>query len=141
MIDRRLESWGRLPDGDTIDMLAATKRLAFDVVGTGVLRTSNPILSDELFHALDRIASLESVRLFYLAKRIPGIAGPFQRTPLFDRLDEALYAIVDERLASPDGSDDLIGVTIRSPKVLELTLGKRRKFLRDQIGPCRRPAS
>ncbi|CAN5726916.1 cytochrome P450 [soil metagenome] len=133
LIDRQLESWEKLPDGDTIDILAATKRLAFDVLRTGVLGISNPILSDELFDALDRIANVESVRLHYLAKRIPGIAGPFLKTPLFDRLDEVLYAIVDEELAGAGGSDDLIGVTIRSPKFLERALEGQRKFLRDQI--------
>jgi cytochrome P450 len=133
LIDQRLERWENLPDGDTIDMLAATKRLAFDVVRTGVLGISNPILSDALFDALDRIASVESVRLHYLAKRIPSIAGPFLRTPLFDRLDAVLYAIVDEELAGAGASDDLIGVTIRSPRFRGLTLEKQRKFLRDQI--------
>jgi cytochrome P450 len=114
-------------------MLAATKRLAFDVVRIGVLGISHPVLSDALFDAVDRIASLESVRLFYMAKRVPGIAGPYPRTPLFDRLDEVLHAIVDEALAGPNGADDLIGITLRSAAFLKRAPRERRTYLRDQI--------
>lgn len=133
LIDRLIEGWDNLPDGDTIDMLAATKRLAFDVVRRGLLGISNPTLASELFDALDAIASVESVRLFYLAKRVPDMAGSFQRTPLFDRLDEVLYLIVDEELERAVGADDLIGATICSSKFGEFTRERQRRFLRDQI--------
>ncbi len=132
-IDRLIEGWDNLPDGDTIDMLAATKRLAFDVVRTGLLGISNPTLADELFYALNAIANVESVRLFYLAKRVPGMAGPFRRTPLFDRLDDVVYLIVDEELERAAGTEDLIGATIRSSKFGEFTRERQRSFLRDQI--------
>jgi cytochrome P450 len=133
LIQRQIESWEELANGDGIDMLAATKRLAFDVVRTGLLGISNPVLSDELFDALDRIESIETVRLHYLAKRIPGIRGPFERSSLFERLDQVIYAIVDEKLASCDCPDDLIGASRHGPTFSALAPEGQRKFLRDLI--------
>jgi len=132
-VHRQLDHWENLPNADTIDMLTATKRLAFDVVRVGVLGISNPILSDELFDVLIRIGRIETVRLHHLSKRIPGISGPFERSLLFDRLDQVIYAIVDERLACRDCRDDLIGVSLESRTVLALTSQSRRKYLRDLI--------
>jgi cytochrome P450 len=102
-------------------------------VRTGLLGILNPALSDELFDALSRVDGLEAIRLYYLAKRIPGISGPFLKTPLFDRLDRVIYTIVDERRASVDCPDDLIGASMQSRVYLELEPEKQRKFLRDLI--------
>lgn len=137
LVGEQLERWNGLTNGDSIDMLTATRRLAFDVVRIGLLGISNPALSDALFDALNACARIEAVRLHYLAKRIPGIGGPFQKTAHLDRLDRVLREIVDEKLAAADGPGepltDMIGASLQNPSFQGLALEEQRKFLRDLI--------
>lgn len=133
LVARQIEKWDRLPDGDGIDMLSVTKRLAFDVVGRGLLGISDPVLADELFHALGRIDRTESVRLTYLAKRMPRLGERFEPSPQYDRVDRLMYAVADRRLSSDTQADDLIGASLASPMVAGLSADRKRTFVRDLV--------
>jgi len=133
LVARQIEKWDRLSGGDGIDMLTVTKRLAFDVVGSGLLGISDPVLADELFDVLVRIDRTEWVRLSYLAKRMPGLGGRFGPSPRFDRVDRLMYAIADQRVGSAAQADDLIGAALASPMVSALSADKKRTFVRDLV--------
>lgn len=133
-VDQVIRDWESLEGGDSIDILASTKRLAFDVVGRGLLGISNPALSNELFEVLSQIERIETVRLHFLAERIPAISGQFQSSGIiFERADRILYAIADECIRCPSSSDDMIGASMRTAAFLELAQENKRKFVRDLI--------
>jgi cytochrome P450 len=133
LVSRQIEAWDRLSEGDGIDMLTITGRLAFDVVARGLLGITVTEIADEVFDALSRIIRIEWVRLSYLAKCTTGLGEHFAPSPLYGRIDELMYAIADQRMTSATPADDLIGAAMASPLFAALPAEKKRTFLRDLI--------
>jgi cytochrome P450 len=133
LVARQIEKWGHLPADAPVDLLTVSKRLAFDVVSRGLLGVPPGPVSDELFEALSRIDRTESVRLYYLAKRVPGISTAFRGTPLLGAIDRVAYGIAESRLSNPGSTDDLIGGARASPFFAELSVTQRLTFVRDLV--------
>jgi cytochrome P450 len=133
LVEQQIERWVQLPAGQPIDLLIASKRLAFDVVSRGLLGVPPGPVSDELFEVLSRMERTESVRSYYLAKRVPGITAAFQGTPLLGAIDRVAYAIAEGRMSNPGSTDDLIGAAMASSYFAELPPAQRLKFVRDLV--------
>ena len=101
LVKRQIERWVALPAGETVHLLTASKRLAFDVVSRGLLVVAPGPLADELFESLSRMDRSKSVRLYYLAKRITGITAGFPGTPLLGAVNHVAYAIAESRYPTP----------------------------------------
>lgn len=133
--NRLIDAWAQLPKDAGIDMFAATKRLAFDVVGQHLLGITDKALAAALFAELSEIDRTESVRLYYLAKRL-GSNGGFERSPLrtaTERLERLTYVVADARLARASQPDDFIGTVMASSDFAALAPARKRLFLRDLI--------
>lgn len=136
-VTRLIENWRALPAGEPVDLLAAANRLAFDVVGIGLLGIADQALADGLFDALGEIDRAESVRLHYLGKRFrTDRQAGFERSSVgraFDRMDRLTEAVADERLARATQPDDFIGNIIGSAAFATFTPERKRSFLANQV--------
>jgi cytochrome P450 len=134
LVDNRVAGWRGLRNDEDVDLLSATKSLAFEIIGRGLLGISHDRLLTELFEALSQIDRLEAVRLHFLAQRIPTMSGPFRPSAaLFERIDQLIYRIVDEEISFPYMPGGLISGAMSSKVFNELSAEGKRRFIRDLI--------
>lgn len=138
---RQVDRWRELGEHDNDVALPTMKRLAFDMVAIGLFSMHDSGLRIALFDSLYRLERLPLVSFTYFRQRVPldllgGIAarGEHSTDAIRGRTNEMLYAVADERLASRDQADDVIGALVASPLLLDLPLERRRVVLRDNIG-------
>lgn len=134
---RLVAAWARLPAGESVDVLGAARRLAFDVVATGLLGIADEALADGLFDALVEADRMESVRLAYLAKRFgAGTAAGFGRsthTETFDSLDRLTGAVADAWLARGTQANDFVGSVMTHDAYAAFPPERKRRFLCDLV--------
>jgi len=137
-VSRLLKTWSDLQPGEPVDLLAATSRLAFDVVAIGLLGITDTALADDLFRTLGDLERVETVRITYLVKRMRASipAGGFQRsahTELLEHMDRLAAAVAEERLARTSPSDDLLGGLMETQTFQGYSPERKRAFLADQV--------
>ncbi|CAN7550252.1 cytochrome P450 [Phenylobacterium sp. LjRoot219] len=136
LVTRQIDTWAALPAGEPVDLLAATNRLVFDIVATGMLSITDPAVADAVFETLVELDSTESVRLHYLLKRFGGGQGGFGRSSYaqaIERMQRLAAAIADERLARATQPDDFVGGVMATAAFAAFTPERKRAFLTDQI--------
>jgi cytochrome P450 len=140
LVDRQIERWRACGDREDDGVLAALKRLAFDLVAISLFSLHDEQQRAPLFEELYRFDCLPVVSLRYIGKRIPMerlsailATGPETHVGRMARINECLYAIVDERLARPEQPDDVIGAVLASPTIGALPFERRRLLLRDVL--------
>jgi cytochrome P450 len=118
-------------------MLAAANRLAFDVVGIGLLGITDEALADNLFHTLGELERAETVRLNYLVKRFGadnrGGFGRSSHAQAIERMERLTAAVADERLARATLLDDFIGNIMQTAAFAAFKPERKRAFLADQV--------
>jgi cytochrome P450 len=131
LVDRQIERWEGLPEGETVDVLAAVKRLSFDIVRIGLIGIEDPILAEDLRIAISKVDDVESIRVYYMAQRLPGFGTLVPKFSINEHLDRVAYAMADERLSGTTDSDDLVGAALRDPEFRKLAHDAQRKIVRD----------
>jgi cytochrome P450 len=133
VIAAHLESWRSLArTGEPIELLAATKRLAFDVVAKTFVRMEDDI-ADEAFEAFNRMDRMEGVRIYMLARRASGIGNGFRPSAANAQMDRVLYALAERRLESHAATADLVSSIVSDRLFQEIPVEGRREFLRQLI--------
>jgi cytochrome P450 len=138
VVERHMKQWTRLSEtGEPIELLTAAKRLAFDVVGRGLIGIEDEGAADRLFAILHRGDRMEGVRLKYLGKRVPAIRSHFGESALADEIDGVVNAIAHEKIAASaptaDADGDLIGGAMAGPFFQSLTGERKLRFVRDLV--------
>lgn len=138
--DQQVARWQRCGDHEDDDVLAALKRLAFDVVAVSLLSLNSEQQRADLFDGLYQLDRLPWVSAWYLGKRLPldqlaGVlfTGEGSSAARITRTNELLYNLVDERVTCAEQADDVIGAVLASPVIHSLPLERRRVLLRDVI--------
>jgi enediyne biosynthesis protein E7 len=130
LIACHLDQWSvSARTGEPLNLLFATKRLAFDVVAKMIAGISGS-LADETFEALNRVDRVDAVRLYMLGKRATGLRGGFRTSALSSELDRVIYALADKRLESIADTGDMLSTVMAGPFFQEMPLERRREFLR-----------
>ncbi|RYY82024.1 MAG: cytochrome P450, partial [Comamonadaceae bacterium] len=138
-VRRLVASWASVCADEPVDVLGGARRLAFDVVATGLLGIEDDALADGLFDTLIDVDRSESVRLLYLAKRFRAggkSASGFERSMqarTVERLDGLTGAVADAFLARASQPDDLIGSVMAHADFAAFTPERKRRFLCDLV--------
>lgn len=137
---QQIDRWRRLGDHDDDDVMAAMKRLAFDVVAIGLFSLYDSRQREALFAEMYRLDRMPLVSVNYFHHRVPlgqldAIIDRSEQSTeaVRRRLDEMLYTIADHRLAGHDAADDVIGALMASAFMRELPIERRRIVLRHNI--------
>ncbi|HEY4085640.1 MAG TPA: cytochrome P450 [Bryobacteraceae bacterium] len=133
VIAAHLEKWSSFAQtGEPFELLAATKRLAFDIVRKTFVRIEDDI-ADDAFEAFNRMDRMEGVRIYMLARRAKGIGSSFRPSAANAGMDRVLYALAERRLESSHDTGDLVSSVISDRLFQEIPAGGRREFLRQLI--------
>lgn len=132
-----MDTWAGAPENQSIDLLAAANRVAFDVVALGLLGITNETLAEGLFQTLCQLDRAESVRLNYLLKRYnadkQGGFGRSDHGRAIERLGDLCASVADERLARGPSSDDFLGAIMANDGFEAYPPERKRAFLADQV--------
>lgn len=133
VIGAHLEKWSSFArTGEPFELLAATKRLAFDIVANTFVRIEDDI-ADNAFEAFNRMDRMEAVRIYMLARRAKGIGSGFRPSAANAQMDRVLYALAGRRLKSQADTGDLVSGVISGGLFQEIPVEGRREFLRQLI--------
>ena len=140
LADEQVVRWQQRGDHEDDGALIALKRLAFDVVAVTLFSLHDETQRAALFDGLYQLERLPMVSSTYIGRRMPFdrlsaivSSGEGSAAARVTRTNELFYAIVDERLASAEQADDVIGAVLASPAIGALPLERRRVLLRDVI--------
>jgi cytochrome P450 len=142
-VARLLDRWTERGDG-LVDVMAETKRLAFDVVSRALLGIPPGPLADDLIEGLTEVDRADHVTVWLFAERFRRAVGSDTRafgasslTGAMEQVDRAAYALVDERMRRrPEpGTEpaDVLDAMLASPELAAGGLDRLRSLLRDQI--------
>lgn len=133
VIAAHLEKWSSFArTGEPFELLAATKRLAFDVVAKTFVHIEDDI-ADDAFEAFNRMDRMEGVRIYMLARRAKGIESRFRPSAANAQMDRVLYALAERRLRSQADTGDLVSGVVSGNLFREIPVEDRREFLRRLI--------
>jgi cytochrome P450 len=133
VIAAHLEKWCSFAQtGEPVELLAATKRLAFDVMRRTFVRIEDDI-ADDAFDAFNRMDRMEAVRIYMLARRAKGIENSFRPSAANAQMDRVLYALAERRLKSQADNEDLVSSVVSDRLFREIPVEGRREFLRQLI--------
>jgi len=133
VIAAHLEKWSSLAQArEPFELLAAAKRLAFDVVAKTFVHIEDDI-ADDAFAAFNRMDRMEGVRIYMLGRRANGIGSGFRPSGANAQMDRVLYALAERRLNSQNDSGDLVSSVVSDRLFQEIPLENRREFLRQLI--------
>jgi cytochrome P450 len=136
VVARHVEQWAQMAAaGMPVDLLTASKRVAFDVVARGLMSIDDEAVTNGLFTVLNRADRIQAVRLKYIGKRLSGLRAHFQKNPVAEEIDRVAYAMAAERLAEAEQpsprSEDLIGSAISILAEQNMDADQRPRFVRD----------